>query len=187
VNQASGPALHIDLVLLQGGVDRDEMERLNEEAASLEDLAGVQRVGLITSEAGEGSDFDLAYLFVVESAAALEDFGTDGRYVRFLQGGLARAMQSFGGADVQLMGAFERSGAYAACLALMGTPQTYDWQVRDALAAWGAGTAVGLAIGERQRYRGVGVMFSNQPIARPESGFEGFGLDFICGPYQLLA
>ena len=187
MNQPAAPVLHADFVLLQDGVGPEDIESLSLEAAALRDLAGVQRIGLINADPESGSDFDLAFLFLLDGLSNLEAFGTDARYVRLLQGGLARAMRSFGGADVQLGGSFERSGAFAACVALAGTAQTYDWQVRDALAGWDADAAVGLAIGERQRYRGLGVMFSNRPISRPESGFDGFGVDFVSGAYEFLA
>jgi hypothetical protein len=187
VNQSAAPVLHVDFVVLQESVGSDEVDDLCREAAALEDLNGVQRIGLISAGFGADSDFDLAFLFLLDGLANLEGFGTDTRYIRFLQGGLAQAMKSFGGADIQLLGSFERSGAFAGCVALAGTPQTYDWQVRDALGAWDPEASVGLAVGERQRYRGVGVLFSNQPVARPAEGFEGLGVDFVTGAYQLLA
>ena len=147
----------------------------------------MRRIGLISAGFGADSDFDLAFLFVLDNLSDLEAFGTDSRYIRFLQGGLARAMKSFGGADIQLLSSFERSGAFAGVVALAGTTQTYDWQVRDALAAWDPDASAGLAVGERQRYRGVGLLFSNQPVPRPNEGFEGLGVDFVTGTYQLLA
>jgi hypothetical protein len=180
----SNPLLHVDLVLLREDLESEVKQALFEEAGALAGLDGVRQIAVIEGEAG--SDFDLAFVFTLESLAQLEAFGTDERYIRFLQGGLARAMRSFGGADVQLIAQSRPPGAFAACVALAATPQTYDWQVRDALQAWAPMSVIGLAVGERQRYRGVGVMFSDRPIQRPTRGFQGFGVDFITGPLRLL-
>lgn len=180
--------MHADLVLLREDASQEDREALFREAATLRSLRGIVATGVI--EADPGSDFDLAFFFVVSSLTDLEAFGTDARYVRFLQGAIARAMRSFGGADVKLSAAFDAPGEHAACVALAATPQTYDWQVSDALQAWGSrgGRAlIGLATGERQRYRGIGIMFSNLPMQRPSSGFEGFGLEFIAGRCRLLS
>ncbi len=185
---APPPVLHVDLVLLREDVDAGAKQGLLDEAGTLRGLAGVLAAGAI--EAPEGSDFDLAFFFVLDSPANLEAFGTDARYIRFLQGGIAQALRSFGGADAQLTAPYSGVKEYAACAALAATPQTYDWQVRDALLAWTRArpdSLAGLAVGERQRYRGIGIMFSEQPITRPESGFEGFGLDFIAGRCHQLS
>jgi hypothetical protein len=186
VTLAPHTVLHVDLVLLREDLGSDAREGLNYEAAALRDLPGLIGAGVV--EAAPESDFDVAFLFALDSLPHLEDFGTNPRYIRFLQGGLAQAMRSFGGADVQLQGELREPSAHAACLALAATPQTYDWQVRDALSRWtGGADGVGLAVGERQRYRGLGLMFADQPIARPLIGFEGFGVDFIAGRYRRLA
>jgi hypothetical protein len=179
------PLLHVDLVLLRDDIDEGAREGLRSGAGALATLPGV--LSIFEIEAGAGSDFDRAYVFTVGSLSDLEAFGTDPRYIRFLQGGLARAMRSFGGCDVQLQGPLPPAGDIASCLALAASPQTYDWQVREALTAWAPSGAVGLAIGERQRYRGLGLMFSDQPVQRPATGFEGFGLDFISGALRGLS
>jgi hypothetical protein len=162
--------------------------RLLSEAAALSTLPGLSAVSCIRGR--ETSDFDLAFLFEVESLRDLEGFGTDQRYIRFLQGGLGQALRSFGGADVLVDGeaTLPAEAGFAGCAAVACGPQTYDWQVRAALNRWTAGaTAVsGLAVGERQRYRGLAVMFSDRDIARPAAGFEGFGVDFIHGAYRRL-
>jgi hypothetical protein len=178
----------MDLVLLREGVTAAARHDLFDEARGLAAINGVLACGLV--ENGGASDFDLAFFFVVDSPSNLEAFGTNERYIRFLQGGLARALRAFGGADVQLTTPFAGGADYAACLAVAAPPQTYDWQVRDALASWcatAAGCMSGLAIGERQRYRGIGIMFSSEPIPRPASGFDGFGLDFISGRGRMLS
>jgi hypothetical protein len=42
--------------------------------------------------------------------------------------------------------------------------ESYDWEVSDALSQWAATQAesfvVGVAVGERQRYRGVALVFT---------------------------
>ncbi|HXH20765.1 MAG TPA: hypothetical protein VNN10_01960 [Dehalococcoidia bacterium] len=179
--------LHADLVLLREDASDRARDALMLEASALASLPGVAAIGAI--EAAAPSDFDLAFFFILDSQADLEAFGTDERYIRFLQGGLARAMRSFAGADVQLDSSFAGDGAYAACACLIATPHTYDWQVRDALAAWSSAAAQalrGLAIGERQRYRGLGIMFSSSPIPLPFPGLEGFGTESISGTWRRL-
>ena len=181
--------LHVDLALLREDAGEAAVDRLLSEAAALASLPGVSGISCVRGL--EGSDFDLAFLFGIESLGGVENFGTDQRYVRFLQEGLGRALRSFGGADVLLTGrgVMPQEAAFAACAAVACGPQTYDWQVRAALDRWTAGGSAlsGLAVGERQRYRGLAVMFSDKDIARPATGFEGFGVDFIHGAYRRLA
>jgi hypothetical protein len=48
----------------------------------------------------------------------------------------------------------------------MAPDETYDWEVREALQAWANATgatmaAIGLAVGERQAYRGVALAFGD--------------------------
>jgi hypothetical protein len=150
------------------------------------------------------SDFDLAFFFVLDRFTSLEPFGTDPRYIRFLQGKAARILRAFAGADIALTAPFPEVEPYATCLALMAPDQTYDWEVRSALESWTrqtippheaepgrsgpgalssdplssdpslsregtgpsseaprpAANAIGLAIGERQRYRGCVLSFT---------------------------
>jgi hypothetical protein len=178
----------VDLALLQPEVRAEERGALLAEAASLLALPAVVSAGVIEAE-GE-SDFDLAFYFVIASPADLEGFGTDARYVRFLQGGLARCLRSFAGADIALDADLPPPDSYGACLALVAPPRTYDWQVRDALAAWAgdmASAATGLAVGERQRYRGLGIGTAPSRPHRPNRGLEGFGADFIAGRLRVFA
>lgn len=185
---AVAQVLHLDLVLLKEDVPEEARQALFEEAGSLRDLPGVLAIGVIDS-VGD-SDFNLAFFFVLDGLASLESFGAHERYIAFLQGGLARSLRSFAGADVQVMAPFGGVEGYAGCVALAATPQTYDWQVRTALNGWAASgehPLIGLAVGERQRYRGIGIMFSAQPVTRPASGFEGFGIEFISGRARLLS
>jgi hypothetical protein len=166
------------------GFTRHRSDQSAEPSASRQGLAPL-------SEIGEGpgvrsvSDFDLAFFFVLDRFTSLEPFGTDPRYIRFLQGKAARILRAFAGADIALTAPFPEVGPYATCLALMAPDETYDWEVRSALESWtraealeappggsaasatpASGTnasatyAIGLAIGERQRYRGCVLSFT---------------------------
>lgn len=120
------------------------------------------------------SDFDLAFFFVVDSFTFLEPFGTHPAYIAFLQGKVARILKGFAGADISLDASFPHIAPYAACLALAAPDQTYDWEVRATLASASDSApsrALGLAIGERQRYRGCVLTFTDAPtiLIRPEA------------------
>ena len=78
-----------------------------------------------------------------------------------------------------------------AMLALTAPEATYDWQVRADLSTWSAlltsgAAVVGLAAGERQRYRGVALAFL-QEIARalPPAPL-GYGALVAAGPARAL-
>jgi hypothetical protein len=189
--QRPHPLLHVDLVLLREDVSQGALADLSGEAAALRDLPGVLTIAEIAAEPAlleaRISDFDRAFIYMLDSQSGLEEFGTHPRYVRFLQAGLAGAMRSFGGCDARLVATLPPPAAYAGCLALAATPQTFDWQVREAIAGWAPDGACGLALGDRQRYRGIGLMLSHQPVPRPDSGFEGFGIDFLTGSFRVLS
>jgi hypothetical protein len=182
--------LHVDFVSLSPGAGRDDREQLIEAAAGLSALSQVVSLGVIEAEAE--SDFDLIFYFVLGDLAALEPFGTDQRYSRFLQGEVAPRLKRFAGADVRLEDAFAAEGAAAAVVALIGPEETYDWEVREALQAWagqtGASTTdVGLAVGERQLYRGVALAFGEtlKPAAPPDP--ERFRATLVSGRARTLA
>ncbi|HLG10246.1 MAG TPA: hypothetical protein VI876_00690 [Dehalococcoidia bacterium] len=169
----SRQVLHLDFVSLSPTTGPDDRKQLIEAAAALSSLDRVIAIGVIAGEAG--SDFDLAFYFVLSEFAALEPFGTDPRYSRFLQGEVAPRLKSFAGADVRLEDDFAQEGALGAAIALIGPDETYDWEVRDALQAWAqdtgaVSTVVGLAAGERQLYRGVALAFAEtlRPAAPPD-------------------
>ena len=93
------------------------------------------RIGLI--EAESGAEYDLALYFVLQGFGALEPFGTNERYVRFLQGHAAPVLRGLAGADVRLEDDFPTDAApNAACLCLAAPFQTYDWEVSAALQTW---------------------------------------------------
>src|SRR5688572_23360954 len=154
--------LHVDFVSLAPGTEPAAREALIDAAAGLAEIDGVTAVGVI--EADEDSAFDLGFCFLLRDFAALEPFGTDARYVRFLQGALAPLLKGLAGADVRLDRALTggEEQAFASCIAVAAPEETYDWEVRERLDAWagdaGTGTAtIGLAIGDRQRFRGIGL------------------------------
>jgi hypothetical protein len=170
----SRQVLHVDFATLSDTTTaqaRSDLIRAAGELTSLESVAGA---GLI--EANAARDYDLAFFFLLPDLPLLERFGTDERYSRFLQGNLAPLLRAFAGADVQLAGDFPAVGAYAACLALSAPAETYDWEIAAALAEWskdaGGAGVTGLAAGERQRYRGLAMVFDRAPIeaTRPAEG-----------------
>jgi hypothetical protein len=159
--------LHIDFVALTPDAGADGREEILSQAAVAQEIDGVLAVGAIEGDAG--SDFDLGVYFVLEGFTHLEPFGTDSRYVRFLQGTLAPRLKAFAGADVSLEAPYEASLPYAACIALEASPRTYDWEVRERLSSWaqsiaGGERVIGVAVGERQRYRGLAMVFANAEI-----------------------
>lgn len=171
------PVLHLDLIALQPTASAQARDLLLTDAAGLRVLEGVLSIALIEPEGGE---FDLALLFLLNDFSRLEPFGTDPAYAHFLQGRVAPLLRAFAGADVSLEGEPAPLRPYAACLALAAPDETYDWEVRESLAAWakttlgdrGGSTWLGLAAGERQRYRGVVAVFSDSPL-RPAPAADG--------------
>ena len=178
--------LHIDFVTVSPEAGAAGREEILSQAAAARDIDGVTEAGAI--EGDEGSDFDMAVYFVLNGFTHLEPFGTDARYVRFLQGTLAPRLKAFAGADVSLDAPFEATRPYAACLAIEGPPQTYDWEVRERLSAWAAGIdgarVLGIAVGERQRYRGLAMVFADHAVTPPTDPRAG---TFVSGKTRRLA
>ena len=185
----SEQVLHLDFIKLTPETSREQRSQLEAAAQGLRAIDGVTGVGVIEGEAG--SDFDLAFWFVLRAFTSLEPFGTDPRYAKFLQASVAPLLQAFAGADVKLDDEFEADDGVAACLALIGPEEAYDFEVREALEAWSgptraACTAIGLAVGERQVYRGAAIGFGVQgPIETPE--IEPFRATLIAGQARTLA
>ncbi len=145
------------------------LDALFAEAGNLATMDEVIDAGVI--EGAPGADFELAFLFVLRDFAALEPFGTSPSYSRFLQGYVAPVLRQLAGADVRLEGEMPAIGGNAACLALMASDETYDWEVSTVLRDWAKpfapdARAVGLAVGERQRYRGVAIAFGDATAER---------------------
>jgi len=185
----SEQVLHLDFVSLSPTTGPDDRRLLMAAAAALSVVHGVVAIGVIEGEAG--SDFDLAFYFVLSEFAALEPFGTDPRYSRFLQGAVAPRLKGFAGADVRLEDDFAADGSLGAVIALIGPDETYDWEVRDALLAWAQETGaprtvVGLAAGERQLYRGVALAFGDTLQAASAPDPERFRATKVGGRARML-
>lgn len=162
----SQPVLHLDFIAFRPGVSSEQRVDLIATAAALQAIDGVEAIGMLEVD-GEGGSFDVAFWFRLRDFGALEPFGTDPRYVRFLQGSVAPLLRGFAGADVTLTPESETIEGDAACLALTGPEETYDFEVREALAAWAqeheaAAATIGVAVGERQMYRGAALVFGGR-------------------------
>ena len=188
----SQQVLHLDFISLSPSTGPHDRKQLFEAASQLAALPQVESLGVIEADAAAGSDFDLVFYFLLPDFMALEPFGTDMRYAGFLQGAVAPRLKAFAGADVRLEDDFAADGAGAACLALMAPEETYDWEVREALQAWrdasgGASGATGLAVGEKQMYRGAALIFGTalNPAERPDA--TRFRSTLIAGTARALA
>ncbi len=182
--------VHLDLIAIASEVAPDARRELTDAAGGLLALPGVLGGGAIEGEAG--SDFDLALYYALADYAALEPFGTDPRYARFLQGSVGPLLGTFAGADVRLEGSLPPPSTYAACLTLAAGAETYDWEVRQRLADWAgdrgaAAAAIGLAAGERQRYRGLAIVFADAAIEGGRPAPDGFEIAWIAGRARSLS
>ena len=182
--------LHLDFVSLKNPVDSEQRSRLAEAAAGLMAMEQVVSCGVLDGVAG--SDFDLVFFFVLPDFQALEPFGTDPRYVAFLQKHVAPTLKAFSGADVGVDGELKFPGrAIAACIALTAPEETYDFEIREALEGWvrNAGvslSAVGLAVGELRGYRGVALIFGEGAIGRERPVSDTFRVTYVWGGARLL-
>lgn len=181
----SDQVLHLDFIKLTPETTREQRDHLEAVASELVHIEGVLGLGVIEGE--DGSDFDAAFWFLLRDFLALEPFGTHTRYTRFLQGTVAPLISGFAGADVKLGADFMGSDGPAACLALMGPDEAYDFEVEQALEAWAGDTpsAIGLAVGEKQLYRGAAIAFGNSGLERPE--LPAFRATLIRGTARKLA
>ena len=178
--------LHIDFIAVTPEAGDGGREEILSQAAVALAIDGVVAVGAI--DADEGSNFDLGVYFVLEGFTYLEPFGTDARYVRFLQGTIAPRLKVFAGADVSLDEPFDATLPYASCLALEAPPQTYDWEVRERLSTWVEAVdgerVIGLAVGERQRYRGLAMVFADAALSSKPGSHDG---TIVAGKARRLA
>jgi hypothetical protein len=185
----SQQVLHLDFIKLTSETGPEQRGQLEVAAAQLSAIDGVVGVGII--EADDRSDFDAAFWFLLREFTALEPFGTDPRYSQFLQRSVAPLLKAFAGADVKLDDDFEARDSTAACLALIGPDEAYDFEVREALEAWSersgaASTAIGLAVGEKQLYRGAAIAFeATEANEKPQP--EPFRATLIRGQARTLA
>jgi hypothetical protein len=179
--------LHLDLISLAPDLAPEAREAVIKDAVELAALPDVLQIGAL-----EASD-ELALYFVLEGFAALEPFGTDPAYVRFLQGSVAPVLRGLAGADVRLQDDFPSdNAAFGACLAVAAPFQTYDWEVSATLTAWRDGlhassSAIGLAVGEHGRYRGVALAFADEPLPDTATLSPRFGTTLITGRARRLA
>ena len=188
----SQQVLHLDFIALRPETGPSDREHLLEAAAQLSTLPQVQSLGAIEADPESQSDFDLVFYFLLRDFADLEPFGTDSRYASFLQGAVAPRLKAFAGADVRLEADFQSGGGYAACAALMAPDETYDWEVRDALQGWcdalrGGSSDVGLAVGEKQLYRGAALTFGPNPLGISTRQTSQLKMTQIAGNARTLA
>ncbi len=178
VAPANALVLHLDLISLVPAISNADREGLRNYVADLASLPGVVGCGLIEGE--PGSDYDLAVFFALEGLGALERFGTDPRYTRFLQGRLAPVLQGLAGADARLEAWPDAPYSHALSIAVTAPDEAYDWEVRSRLDEWTTGLAgarvLGVAVGERQRFRGLALVLAEGPIeARKPAAERRFG------------
>jgi hypothetical protein len=178
----------MDFINLTPEAGPEDRRRLEAAATGLFAIDGVEEIGVIEGESG--SDFDIALWVRLRDFASLEPFGTDPEYTRFLQGTVAPMLRGFAGVDVTLESGFEAKPGPVACLALMGPDEAYDFEVREALAAWAeaigaTSAAMGVAAGERQLYRGAAIAFEARPAGRPEVA--PFTTTLVSGRARVLA
>jgi hypothetical protein len=77
-------------------------------------------------------------------------------------------------------------------MAIAAPEETYDWEVREALETWTQtlrprAVAIGVAVGERQRYRGAGIAFGGDALAAVRPPDSPFSTTLICGQARRLA
>jgi hypothetical protein len=174
--------LHVDLISLLPGTGEAVRREVVAAAEGLKAIEGVLAAGVIDGQ--PGSDADLLTFFLLPDLARLEAFGTDPRYTSFLQKTIAPVLLGLSGADVELQSPFPEGAATAACLVVAARDTTYDWQIKADLGGWAAGVAVGLAVGDRQRYRGLAIFFSNNLPAPLPAAPLGYGALVVAGPAQ---
>ncbi len=182
--------LHIDLISLKPATNAADQETLIHEAGILLSIEDVIGGGVI--QAGAESHFDLAVFFALKDFAALEPFGTHPGYSRFLQGKVAPLLQAFAGADVAMDAPLGSISGFGACVALSAPDEAYDWEIREKLEQWRdgvAGTAavLGLAVGDRQNYRGLAMSFASTAFEPPQIVGERFDTVEIKGRSRPLA
>ena len=159
--------LHLLLVRLKPRTPDGDGEALVKEFLRLHRAGDMARLGCIAAGSA-GSTHDLALFAYLADAAALELFGTDAGYMRFLQQSFLPAVSAFVTMDIAIDDRPLPEGQSSAiCFGLDVAPATYDWQVRSLLARLidvpGASAAsLGMALNDRQPYRAGGVVYAPQ-------------------------
>jgi len=167
----AGPtALHLLLVHLRPAVTPGQRDALVEGLTPLRSLKGVLHIGCVEGTESV-STHDLGLFVYLRDAAALERFGTHPLLMKYLQQSFLPVVEDFVSMDVAVEGGpAERYGA-AFCFCLDFRPDTYDWQVRSALAELARnenegmtlGVSVGVALNQRQPFRAGGLVFAASP------------------------
>ena len=188
----SQQVLHLDFIALAQQAGPSDREAIVSAAQGLANLPQVDAVGAIESDEASGSDFDLVVYYLLADFTALEPFGTDPQYTAFLQGTVAPRLRAFTGADVRLDEDWPGSEDYGACLALIAPEETYDWEVREALQEWRDAkpaevTSLGLAVGEKQLYRGAALVFGDRGVVSSERGTPRFPATLVQGQARALS
>ncbi len=176
----TAPLLDVDFIALKPGVGTAQRRRLLRAAGRLSALPGVMSGGAI--ETLPGSDADVVLFFVLGNLFELESFGTDPAYAAFLQSTVGPLLAGLSGIDARVEGVMPARRANAVCLLAAAPAETYDWQVKADLTEWAAAfapqpAAVGLAVGDRQRYRGLALAFVDglgPPLPPAPIGYAAF-------------
>lgn len=180
--------LHADFISLGPGQASSVREGVIEAAAALSAVPGASQVFALVPEGETGGTLGLFFLLV--DLSALEAFGTDQRYTAFLQKVVAPVLGSLAGADVRTEGTLDDRADEAACLALSAPPNAYDWEVKAALETWrdsiDAPGLTGLAIGERQRFRGLGLVAAEGASSLAPPSLAKFGTTWLAGRLRRL-
>jgi hypothetical protein len=148
---------------LKSGTTDEQRDQLVTSFSGLLPVTEAAALGCVTAGDG-GSTHDLALFAYLTDAAALERFGTDARYMRYLQHSFLPLIEDFVSADVEVETGPATGYEFAVCFCLDIPPATYDWQVRALLSRLTSASkaavsaAVGIALNERQSYRAAGVI-----------------------------
>ena len=196
---AEHTALHLLLAHLRRAATPGQRDALLEGLAPLRSVKGVLHMGRV--EGTEGiSTHDLGLFVYLRDAAALEQFGTHPLLMKYLQQSFLPAVEEFVSMDVAVEGGPNESYGAALCFCLDFRPDTYDWQVRSALAELAGnadkgtilGASVGVALNQRQPFRAGGLVFAASPTdlsavrLPPRNEDSTTGLVAVAGPASPL-
>jgi hypothetical protein len=168
----AGPtALHLLLVHLRPGVTQTQRDALARGFESLRSIDGVIHMGQVEGTESV-STHHLGLFAYLRDAAALERFGTHSLLMKYLQRSFLPVVEDFMSMDIAVRERPpDRYGA-ALCFCVDFPSDTYDRQVRSALAqvteSLGEdgilGNATGVALNQRQPFRAGGIVFAASPL-----------------------
>jgi hypothetical protein len=160
--------LHLLLAHLKPGTTDERREQLMAAFSDLLAIPEALRLGCVVAR-DQDSTHDLALFACLTDAAALERFGTDARYMRYLRGSFLPLVERFVTVDLRLDDRPLPGGHESAlCFCLDVPPATYDWQVRAVLSRLTEESraedpaCLGIALNDRQPYRAGGVICASQ-------------------------